>query len=145
MTVLPQDPSSGPEILESGDRITEVRPGSLVCVACGWAFAPQAPEALPACPGCGGRRFRRASLFEAAGHDPSSVETAEQAPEWLIEARAELEEPGHYLAFDGGDGELTVIKLERGWTRIGRSRVADLRLDDPTVSRRHALVVRTEP
>jgi pSer/pThr/pTyr-binding forkhead associated (FHA) protein len=28
------------------------------------------------------------------------------------------------------------------WTRIGRSIAADMRLDDPTVSRRHALVCR---
>jgi predicted nucleic acid-binding Zn-ribbon protein len=145
MTVLRQDPSSLPEILESGEPITEVRPGLLVCVACGWAFSPLAPEALPACPGCGGRRFRRASLFEPAGEDPSSVSMADQAPEWLVEVRAELDQPGRYLAFDAGDGELTVIRLERGWTRIGRSRAADLRLDDATVSRRHALVVLTEP
>ena len=29
----------------------------------------------------------------------------------------------------------------RGWTRIGRSRRSDLCLDDPSVSRRHALIV----
>ena len=32
----------------------------------------------------------------------------------------------------------------REWTRIGRSLTADIRLDDPTVSRRHALVCRQE-
>jgi pSer/pThr/pTyr-binding forkhead associated (FHA) protein len=32
--------------------------------------------------------------------------------------------------------------LTREWTRIGRSLAADVRFDDPTVSRRHALVVR---
>ena len=31
-----------------------------------------------------------------------------------------------------------------GWTRIGRSIAADVRLDDPSVSRRHALLV-SEP
>jgi predicted RNA-binding Zn-ribbon protein involved in translation (DUF1610 family) len=145
MTVLPEHPPLGPEILESGDRITEVRAGSLLCVACGWALSPVTPDALPTCPGCGGRRFRRASLFEASGHDPTSIGVAEKAPEWLLEVRAELDEPGHYLAFDGDDGEITVVRLDRGWTRIGRSRSADLRLDDATVSRRHALVVLTEP
>ena len=34
------------------------------------------------------------------------------------------------------------IALEREWTRIGRSLAADIRFDDPTVSRRHALIVR---
>ena len=35
-----------------------------------------------------------------------------------------------------------IVALTREWTRIGRSLAADLRFDDPTVSRRHALVVR---
>ncbi len=35
------------------------------------------------------------------------------------------------------------VPLEVGWSRIGRSSSADIRLDDPTVSRRHAVVVRT--
>ena len=34
------------------------------------------------------------------------------------------------------------MSLEPGWTRVGRSLSADLRFDDPTVSRRHALVYR---
>src|SRR6202011_1233867 len=32
--------------------------------------------------------------------------------------------------------------LPREWTRVGRSLAADVRFDDPTVSRRHALIVR---
>ncbi len=36
-----------------------------------------------------------------------------------------------------------IVDLPTGWTRIGRSTAADLRLDDATVSRRHALLVRT--
>ena len=35
-----------------------------------------------------------------------------------------------------------VVPLVREWTRIGRSLAADIRFDDPTVSRRHALIVR---
>jgi pSer/pThr/pTyr-binding forkhead associated (FHA) protein len=31
-------------------------------------------------------------------------------------------------------------RLQEGWTRIGRSLSAHIRFDDPTVSRRHALV-----
>ncbi len=34
------------------------------------------------------------------------------------------------------------MPLTREWTRIGRSLAADVRFDDPTVSRRHALIVR---
>ena len=39
-------------------------------------------------------------------------------------------------------GELRTVALTREWTRIGRSLAADVRFDDPTVSRRHALIVR---
>ena len=34
------------------------------------------------------------------------------------------------------------MPLTREWTRIGRGLAADVRFDDPTVSRRHALIVR---
>lgn len=60
---------------------------------------------------------------------------------WLEDARGQLEESGEYLAYEDGD-ELKTVALTREWTRIGRSLAADVRFDDPTVSRRHALVVR---
>jgi pSer/pThr/pTyr-binding forkhead associated (FHA) protein len=37
-----------------------------------------------------------------------------------------------------------VVPLQEGWTRIGRSLSAHIRFDDPTVSRRHALVYRDD-
>jgi len=37
-----------------------------------------------------------------------------------------------------------VVPLQEGWTRIGRSLSAQVRFDDPTVSRRHALVYRDQ-
>ena len=37
---------------------------------------------------------------------------------------------------------MVAYALAREWTRIGRSLAADIRFDDPTVSRRHALIVR---
>ena len=42
--------------------------------------------------------------------------------------------------FEEGE-DLRTVALTREWTRIGRSLAADLRFDDPTVSRRHALIV----
>jgi FHA domain len=60
---------------------------------------------------------------------------------WLKDTREQLDEPGEYLAYEDGD-ELKTVALTREWTRIGRSLAADVRFDDPTVSRRHALVVR---
>jgi pSer/pThr/pTyr-binding forkhead associated (FHA) protein len=62
-------------------------------------------------------------------------------PATLVQIRERLEHPGEYLAFSE-DGHEKVVALTREWTRIGRSLTGDLRLDDPTVSRRHALLGR---
>ena len=37
-----------------------------------------------------------------------------------------------------------MIPVSREWTRIGRSLAADIRFDDATVSRRHALIASEE-
>jgi pSer/pThr/pTyr-binding forkhead associated (FHA) protein len=67
--------------------------------------------------------------------------TAEDA-QWLGELREHLDPPGEYLAFLDGESKVTAFALQLEWTRIGRSLAADIRFDDPTVSRRHALIVR---
>ena len=75
---------------------------------------------------------------------PASAETPSEAeastPSWVTEAREGLTVPGKYLAFEDGDRQ-QVVPVQREWTRIGRSLAADVRFDDATVSRRHALVV----
>lgn len=75
----------------------------------------------------------------ATSEFPIPTETG--PPDWLEEAREALPNPGYYLAMHDDDGVELTFAIERGWTRIGRSATADLRLDDPTVSRRHALIV----
>jgi predicted RNA-binding Zn-ribbon protein involved in translation (DUF1610 family) len=132
------------ELHTSGEHIAEARPGTLNCVGCGWGFSPQPLDSLPECPNCGGTEFRRASLFSHPTIDMTGLDVVENECEWLAEARAEIDAPGHYLAFDEGGGDYVVLRLEAGWTRIGRSAAADVRLDDPTVSRRHALLVLTD-
>jgi pSer/pThr/pTyr-binding forkhead associated (FHA) protein len=77
-------------------------------------------------------RFTRERPPALAGSESAAV---------LERARALTTGPGEYLALDDGDG-LRVVALTREWTRIGRSLAADVRFDDPTVSRRHALFVR---
>ena len=47
--------------------------------------------------------------------------------------------PGRYLAIEDGDRR-RLISLTRPITHIGRGLVADVRLEDPHVSRRHAIV-----
>ena len=68
-------------------------------------------------------------------------QSVSDTPEWLDDTRKSITEAGDYLAFDDGD-EVRTIALHEGWTRIGRSLSAEVRIDDPTVSRRHALVHR---
>ncbi|HWT24316.1 MAG TPA: FHA domain-containing protein [Solirubrobacteraceae bacterium] len=63
-----------------------------------------------------------------------------ERPAWVDEARASLEAPGKYLAYEES-GKQVVVPVSREWTRIGRSLAADVRFDDATVSRRHALIV----
>ena len=131
------------ELHESGEQVDLAGAGSLFCLACGYALAIEAIDSLPTCPVCGGSRFRRASIFDQPTVDSDAVEVAPKPPAWLHEARTDIEAPGCYLAFEDA-GELTTMPIEEGWTRIGRSGAADLRLDDATVSRRHALVVLTK-
>ncbi|CAN5498298.1 hypothetical protein BH20ACT15_BH20ACT15_13150 [soil metagenome] len=64
------------------------------------------------------------------------------ASSWLEDVRASISDAGKYLA-TWAEGRARVFELESGWSRIGRGANADIRLDDPTVSRRHAVVVRT--
>ncbi len=136
---------SGPaKVHESGEQITEARPGSLYCVGCGFAFSTASLDALPECPNCGGSRFRRASIFRKPTVDADAVQPAEKAPEWVEPTRAALEGPGCFLGFEDAAGTVHTFAVEPGWTRIGRSSIADIRFDDATVSRRHALVVLTE-
>ncbi len=114
--------------------------GSFRCQSCEFAVALRGSDTVHNCPSCGGVSFRRSALFEHAGASPAP---RADAPEWLDEAREALLRAGDYLAFEDDDS-VRVMPLGQGWTRIGRSLAAQLRLDDPTVSRRHALVYSDE-
>lgn len=126
--------------------------GTFFCLDCGSQLSIRAAERLPDCPECGGSRFRRDSIFAARqDHHDVDASTSEmtlphaaEAPDWLEVARAELERPGRFLSLREEDGAIRSTEIERGWTRIGRSATADLRIDHPSVSRRHALIV-SEP
>jgi pSer/pThr/pTyr-binding forkhead associated (FHA) protein len=133
---------------------TFVGAGSFRCTHCDYTLTLNGSEVLAACPGCGGREFVRASLFSteripagAGGSDVDSGETTLLVPpapdrsEHLAKARELIEQPGEYLYYEE-NGEQRTVALTREWTRVGRSLAADVRFDDPTVSRRHALIVR---
>ena len=125
---MASEASARAEIHHSGEAITIAHPGSFYCVACGYAVSAETPGPLPECPACGGESFRRGSIFDRRPAPKTSAVDSAAAEEWIEEVRAELEQAGVYLAFDDGEGEYAAIRLEPGWTRIGRSLSQDLRI-----------------
>ncbi len=120
--------------------------GTFFCLICGSQLSMEETDELPACDGCGGSSFRRDSIFTA--HQDHGGTTSEfpapgagGPPDWLQQAREQRPAIGTCLVLRDDENEIVSFEIERGWTRIGRSPTADLRLDDPSVSRRHALVV----
>lgn len=128
--------------MESLSAGTLAGTGSFRCENCGYVLTLTAADTLPSCPSCNAESFVRASLFPSSRF---ARDLAEGSPEdqeaFVVEARTLITAPGEYLAFHDGDA-VRVLALTREWTRIGRSLAADIRFDDATVSRRHALVVR---
>jgi hypothetical protein len=129
--------------LESIEAGTLAGIGSFRCESCGFLINLSREDEVPVCPGCGGKRFEPAPLF---GTEPFEgrpwPESDADDLTWLEEARRGISKAGQYLAFETSGDRVVVVPLSGEWTRIGRSLAADVRFDDPTVSRRHALIVR---
>jgi hypothetical protein len=141
-------PEASPEDVETG---AFPGAGTFFCVDCGSQLSLLESDVLPDCPGCGGASFRRDSIFESM-QEHGDAATSEfvpreksRRPAWLHEARTMLPGPGRFLAYMEEDETIRLFEIEKGWTRIGRSAAADIRLDDPSVSRRHALIVSEAP
>jgi hypothetical protein len=124
--------ASAPDLPGRGQRIIASRGGAASMRAGrGDGSAPRAGEHAT------GADTMKTGIVGGALSQPEPVDS----DAWLEHAREQLGEPGEYLAYED-TGELKTVALTREWTRIGRSLAADVRFDDPTVSRRHALVVR---
>jgi hypothetical protein len=115
--------------------------GSFRCRTCGFHVALRALDEVPECPNCGDDQFARASMFDTSDPEGTPPTEAEEVSSWLEAVRDGLESDGHYLVYKDAN-QVSVMPLTREWTKIGRSLTADIRLDDPTVSRRHALICR---
>jgi FHA domain/Zinc-ribbon containing domain len=150
------------ETLTSG---TITGAGSFRCQHCDYVLTLLGSDMLSSCPRCGSEDFARASLFSAGRlgdrrfspedaltrrigsedtlpgrRSPGAISQPGRGVK-LAQARERIEGPGEYLVYEES-GEWRTVALTREWTRIGRSLAADVRFDDPTVSRRHALIVR---
>jgi hypothetical protein len=117
--------------------------GSFRCDRCGFAVALHELDEIPECPHCSGGRFRRSSIFGANTPAEPWGGGRPEHPDWLEEVREALVAEGDYLAYND-DERVHVVPLRDGWTRVGRSLAAQIRFDDPTVSRRHALIHRED-
>jgi pSer/pThr/pTyr-binding forkhead associated (FHA) protein/predicted RNA-binding Zn-ribbon protein involved in translation (DUF1610 family) len=115
--------------------------GTFRCTDCDFPVSLDAADELPPCPNCGATEFVRTSLFTTSQQAIVDIGTEVDDHGWLEEIRNGLEDPGQYVAYRAGEN-VVAYALSREWTRIGRSLAADIRFDDPTVSRRHALIVR---
>ncbi|HEY3491337.1 MAG TPA: FHA domain-containing protein [Solirubrobacterales bacterium] len=118
--------------------------GTYFCLVCGTQLSLRETDELPECTYCGTSRFRRDSIFSSRQeHGSPTVEVAlpvdRETPAWVDEVQKQLTEPGYHLAMRER-GEVVTFHLGEDWTRIGRCDTADVCLDDPSVSRRHALV-----
>jgi DNA-directed RNA polymerase subunit RPC12/RpoP len=122
--------------------------GTYFCVVCGWQVSLRETEEVPECSHCGSTRFRRDSMFSSLQEHGSptlefAVEAGREAPGWLDEAEEKLTEPGYHLVLREGK-EIQSFHLGVGWTKVGRCHRAEIYLDDPGVSRRHAMIA-TDP
>jgi FHA domain/Zinc-ribbon containing domain len=133
-------------MMESLTSGTIAGSGSFRCQRCGYVLTLAACDTLGDCPGCGGRSFVRASLFSTGrlhGPEGAAPDEHDDREAWLRQMRERIAEPGEYLVYEeNSTPEPHLVALTREWTRVGRSLAADVRFDDPTVSRRHALIVR---
>ncbi|WP_354698222.1 hypothetical protein DSM112329_03888 [Paraconexibacter sp. AEG42_29] len=129
------------ESLTSG---TMAGTGSFRCENCGYVVTLAATEKLGACPSCGENDYARASLFAAGRFQRRAASGLDEHDDLLRRAR-ELRDPSiaAHVAFLDGE-QLRVVPLTVETTRIGRTLTAEIRFDDPTVSRRHALLVQRE-
>jgi hypothetical protein len=114
--------------------------GPFRCEQCQALVTLADPQAPRRCDNCGSESLAPLEL-PPESTEQNVVASLRAVPPWLADPAALLVEPGEYLCYQDGE-EIVVVPLTRDWTRVGRSLAADVRFDDPTVSRRHALLVR---
>jgi len=124
---------------------TVVEAGSFRCRGCDTVLTLESAGVLAECPNCGAVEFDRCPLFATSSIDAAGAPAAKGSDTERIariaHAREALDAPGDYLCYEE-HGEMRIIPLTGAWTRIGRSLSADVHLEDQTVSRRHAMIVR---
>ena len=117
--------------------------GTFRCTECDYPVSLDAVDELPTCPNCGGTEFVRASLFTTSQATVVELPPDDRGPGLAGRAaRRARRARASTSPIARATGTWSPSRSQREWTRIGRSLAADIRFDDPTVSRRHALIVR---
>ena len=114
--------------------------GTFRCEICGHVLEMTTADVLPACPGCDGASFTRASLFAGTGRFERTEPEVQTHVDAVDAARDAIDDAGRYLVFHDA-GEVRTVAMTGDSMRIGRSLSANLRFEDPTVSRRHAVLI----
>ena len=114
--------------------------GTFRCEICGHVVEMTTADVLPACPGCAGASFTRASLFAGTPRFQRAEPDVQTHGAALDAARDAIEDVGRYLVFHDA-GQVRTVAMPGDSMRVGRSLSAHLRFEDPTVSRRHAVLV----
>ncbi len=114
--------------------------GTFRCEICGHVLEMTTADVLPACPGCDGASFTRASLFAGATRFQRAEPQTATHGDAIDAARDAISDTGRYLVFHDA-GEVRTVAMPGDSMRIGRSLSAHLRFEDPTVSRRHAVLI----
>ena len=118
--------------------------GSFRCEECGYVVNLAAPTSCRPARAAADREFARASLF-AAGRfqrQAGDATTAQERDDLIAEARELIDDPGAVPRLARRHGGPPDRPSSASGRAIGRTLAADVRFDDPTVSRRHALIVR---
>jgi hypothetical protein len=114
--------------------------GTFRCEVCGHVLEMTTADVLPACPGCAGASFTRASLFAGSTRFQRAEPDVQTHGDAIDAARDAIETTGRFLVFHDA-GEVRTVAMPGDSMRIGRSLSAHLRFEDPTVSRRHAVLI----
>ncbi len=114
--------------------------GTFRCEICGHVLEMTTADVLPECPGCAGASFTRASLFAGSTRFARTEPEAATHVDAIDAARDAIDATGRFLVFHDA-GEVRTVAMPGDSMRIGRSLSAHLRFEDPTVSRRHAVLI----
>ena len=116
--------------------------GSFRCEKCGYVLSPRGRRQPHRLPGLRGPRVRSRLALQRPRRSRRTGRRRRARPADRRGPRRASTSRGEYLVYEA-DHEVHVAPLIGEWTRIGRSLAANVRFDDPTVSRRHALIVHT--